>query len=457
MLDRWLAGGSEKQNGSPRETLSLLDAIAITVGIVVGVGIFRTPSIVAANTETAAGFLSIWVLGGAISLIGALCYSELASTYPHSGGEYRYLSSAYGKDVGWLFGWARLTVIQTGSIAILAFVLGDYSTQLFPLGPYSSSIYATGAIVLLTILNGVGIEHSKGTQKLLTAAKILGLLLVVFTGLVFGSASHAEASAVSAASSSKPSYGLAAIFVLLTYGGWNEVAYLSAELCDPKRNTVSTSIWSIGIVTTIFLLANLAYLKGMGLAAIAQSDAVAAELMRQVAGQTGARFVSVLVVVSVLGAMHGTILTGARSIYAVGQDFSAFSILGRWHVTKQTPIPALVVQGLLALLLVLLGTLTRTGFETTVEFTAPVFWFFLFLTGLSLFVLRWRDPELPRPFRVPLYPLVPLLFCLTNAYMLQASLAYTGWGALVGMVVLAIGLPVLLVARWVEGTTQTSD
>ena len=332
----------------------------------------------------------------------------------------------------------------------MAFAFGDYGSQLFSLGSYSSSIYAAGAIGLLTVLNAVGIEHSKGTQNLLTGAKVLGLLLVVVAGLVFGSASPAAEGGLTGVVADRPAYGLAAIFVLLTYGGWNEAAYLSAELRDPKRNTLGTLLWSLGIITTIFLLANLAYLKALGLGAIAESDAVAAELMRRVAGEVGARFASVLVAVSVLGAMHGTILTGARSIYAIGRDFSALDILGRWHLTKQTPIPALVVQGLLALLLVGLGSMTRTGFETTVEFTAPVFWFFLLLTGLSLFVLRWRDPERSRPFRVPLYPLVPLLFCLTNAYMLRASLAYTGWGALVGVAVLAIGVPVLGVARWVE-------
>ena len=449
-----MTGGNQTPTATPCKTLSLLDAIAITVGIVLGVGIFRTPSIVAVNATTAAGFLSIWVLGGAVSLIGALCYAELAAAYPQAGGEYRFLTCAYGKYVGWLFGWARVTVIQTGSIAILAFAFGDYGSQLFQLGSYSTSIYAAGAIVLLSVLNGVGIEHSKGTQNLLTGVKVLGLLLIVLVGLAFGSTSPA----IPNAASGEPAYGLAAIFVLLTYGGWNEAAYLSAELRDPQRNTLSTMVWSIGIISTVFLLANWGLSGSHGIdgdrpngCGGGRDDATGD------GGSWGARFASVLVAVSVLGAMHGTILTGARSIYAIGRDFSPFGILGHWHPTKQTPMPALLFQALLALLLVGLGTLTRTGFETTVEYTAPVFWFFLFLTGLSLFVLRWRDPERSRPFRVPLYPLVPLLFCLTNAYMLVASLVYTEWGALVGVAVLAFGVPVLAIARWIEGTVQPTE
>jgi amino acid transporter len=237
------------------------------------------------------------------------------------------------------------------------------------------------------------------------------------------------------------------IFVLLTYGGWSEAAYLSAEIEDVQRNMVRVLVGSIGAIALVFLLVNFAYLKGLGLDAIASSEAVAADLLRQVLGEAGAQFISLLVAVSALGAIQGTIFTGARTNYALGQDWKLFSWLGRWDERTQTPLNALMVQGIIALALIWLGTLTRNGFTTMVEYTAPVFWFFLLLTTLSLFVLRTVEPELSRSFRVPLYPLTPLLFCATCVYMLQASLTYTGIGALVGVVVLLSGVPLLLVVR----------
>ncbi len=185
----------------------------------------------------------------------------------------------------------------------------------------------------------------------------------------------------------------------------------------------------------------------MGLNAIANSDAVAADLMRQILGEVGAQFISLLVAISALGAMQGTITTGARTHYALGQDWKLFSCLGRWDERTQTPLNALLIQGAITLVLILLGTLTRRGFATMVEYTAPVFWFFLLLTTLSLLILRTVEPEVSRSFRVPLYPLTPLIFCATCVYMLQASLTYTGIGALVGVGVLGSGIPLLLLVR----------
>ena len=438
------AGYKVKEEAVPKPTLSMIDAVAMIVGIVVGAGIFKTPSIVASNVESEAGFLLVWPLGGLISLVGALCYAELATAYPHAGGDYHYLRRSFGGDIALLFAWARLTVIQTGSIAILAFVFGDYASQLAPLGPYASSIYAALAIAFLTLLNSRGVQQGKWTQNLLTAAKMLGLLLVFFVGLSLASPPETEAPAGPAPGAS---YGLAMVFVLLTYGGWSEAAYISAELRNVRRNMVRALMWGIGLISTIFLLANLAYLKGLGLTAVGRSEVVAADLMRHAVGEVGAQFISFLIALSALGAINGTIFTGARTNYALGRDFPLFGFLGRWHGRSSTPVNALLVQAAIALVLVLLGTLTRHGFSTMVEYTAPVFWFFLLLTGLSLFVLRTTEPEVPRPFHVPLYPITPLIFCVTSIYMLQASLAYTGIGALVGVAVLLAGIPVLLLAR----------
>lgn len=427
--------------GKGRQTVSLVDAIAIIVGIVVGAGIFKTPSIVAANTGGEAAFLLAWVLGGAISLVGALCYAELASTYPSEGGDFHYFSLSFGRSVAFLFAWARLAVIQTGSIAILTFVFGDYATKLLALGQQSPAIYAGAAIILLSALNAFGVKQGTMAQKVLSGAKVLGLLSVVLIGYFLAGPS-------SPATSDLPngSFGLAMVFVLLTYGGWNEIAFASAEFQDVRRNMLKALLWGIALITAIFLLVNVAYLKGLGLEGIARSQVVAADLMERALGESGAKFISLLIAVSSLGAASGTIFTGARTNYALGRSFKPLRFMGRWH-PRNTPLGALVVQGAIALLMVMFGAVERRGFETMVEYTAPVFWLFFLLAGISLIVLRIRDPKTPRPFRVPLYPVVPLLFCSASAYMLWSSLAYTSVGALVGVVVLMVGAFVLLLAR----------
>jgi amino acid transporter len=432
---------------APKPTLSVADAVAIIVGIVIGAGIFKTPSLVAANTANELMFLLAWLLGGIISFIGALCYAELATTYPHAGGEYHFLNLSFGRDIAFLFAWARATVIQTGSIAMLGFIFGDYASQLFPLGENSPAIYAALATIVLTVLNVMGVQQGKWTQNILTTAKVLGLLLVFAVGLLKAVPSEPIPTP------DKPSsgaFGLAMIFVLLTYGGWNEAAYISAELKDVRRNMLRALMLGIGAITVIYLLVNFAYLKGLGLAAMAKSEVVAADLLRSAWGDLGAKFISVLIAVSALGAMNATIFTGARTNYAWGQDFKALHLLGIWHERTSTPVNALVVQGLISLGLVALGAATRKGFSTMVDYTAPVFWFFFLLTGLSLFILRNTDAETQRPFHTPLYPLTPLLFCVFCVYMLQSSLSYTGVGALFGVAVLLAGIPVLMLVRRYE-------
>jgi basic amino acid/polyamine antiporter, APA family len=424
-----------------RPSLALFDAVAIIVGIVIGAGIFQTPAFVAANAGSEMAVMLLWSLGGVVSFVGALCYAELATTYPDIGGTYYYLKRAFGLPIAFLFAWARMTVIQTGSIVLLAFVFGDYFSGLMPLGGvYSSSIYATLVIILLTGLNILGLCPGKWTQNLLTAAKVLGLLLVVIIGIF----SSAPPPYTAPATSTSSNWGLAMVFVLLSFGGWNEAAYISAEIKNRRRNMVRSLLWSIGIITTIYLLINLAYLRGLGLTAMAKSEAVGAALMDKTAGTLGALFLSVLVAICTLGAINATILTGARSNFALGQDFSLFGFMGRWQQQKETPVQALLLQGIASLVLVFLGTITRKGFETIVDFTAPVFWFFFLLSAISLFVLRKKDHDIVRPFQVPFYPWTPLLFCLICGYLLYSSLAYTGIGAITGVLVVLAGIPLLL-------------
>jgi basic amino acid/polyamine antiporter, APA family len=438
LQDSTLFDSGTSQVAAPRPFISLMDAIALIVGLVIGAGIFETPALVAANTGSVRGVIEIWIIGGVISLLGALCYAELATAYPHVGGNYYYLKRAFGQSIAGLFAWARMTVIQTGSIALLAFVFGDYTSQLFSLGQYSSAIYAAVIVVSLTVLNIIGLQESKRFQNAMAIALLLGLLLVILCGL-----GAAPTATVSVPFNSERSWGLALVFVLLSYGGWNEAAYISAEIKHPQRNIVRSLLWSIGIITGVYLLINLAYLQGLGLTGMANSTAVAADLMRQSLGEPGAAFVSVLVGVATLGSINASIFTGARTSFALGQDIPLFRFLGHWYPQPSSPTIAYLLQGAIALALVGLGTLTRKGFETMVDYTAPIFWFFFLLSTLSLIILRIREPGHPRPFSVPFYPVIPLLFCIACAYLLYSSLVYTGLGAIVGVMVVLAGIPLV--------------
>jgi amino acid transporter len=425
-----------QKGAGPKQTISVTDMIALIVGVVIGTGIFKTPSLIAANTGTEDVFFLAWLAGGVISVIGALCYAELATAYPHTGGEYHYLTRAFGRKVGFLFVWSRMTVIQPGSIAMLAFVFGDYLSTILPLGHSAHSLYAALSVVILTTMNLMGVQKGKWTQNLLTTIKVIGLFAVVLVGMM-APASSSPMAPVNP--NPEASFGLAMVFVLLTFGGWNEAAYISAELYEVRRNMVRAFLWGVGLITVIYLLINLAYLRGLGLKEMGQSEVVAADLMRRLLGEGGAKFISLLIIVSALGAINASIFTGARTNYTLGQDFSMFGVLGKWQERSNTPTNALLCQGAISLMLVVLGALARKGFVTMVEYTAPVFWCFFLLAGLSLFVLRIKDPEISRPFRVPLYPLTPLFFCMTCVYMLRSSVVYVGAGAFVGLAVLAAG------------------
>lgn len=439
-----LATRPPRSAAAPRRSLSTLDALVLVVGLVVGVGIFRAPQIVAENAASPAGFLGLWVLGGLISLAGALCYAELSTAYPNAGGEYHFLSRAFGSRLGFLYAWSRMTVIQTGSIAILAFVFGDYAAPLLGIGEAASPLLAAAAVVVLTALNAWGLRQGRGTQYVLTLVEVLGLAGLIVGGLLF---SPGDPRAELAASSPQGSnVGLALVFVLLTFGGWSEAAYLSAEVRDARRGIRRTLLWGIGIITLLYVLANAAYMKTLGLAGVAGSSVVAADALRTVTGAWGAVALSLVVVVAALSSANATIITGARSNYALGRDFHGFTLLGAWRERADAPVPALLVQGAVALALIGFGAVARSGFEAMVAYTAPVFWLFLLLTGLSLLRLRARDPRRERPFRVPLYPATPLAFCAAAAFMLHSSLSYAGAGAVLGVAVMLAGVPLLALA-----------
>ena len=426
---------------APRRLLRTRDVMALVVGIVIGAGMFSVPAVVAANSAGPGPMLLAWLAGGVLSLAGALCYAELATAHPHPGGEYHFLRLAWGPRLAFLFAWARLTVIPTGSIALLAFIFGDYASQILPLGAMSPALFAAGVVVVLTALNAVGLRSGKRTQNLLTALQTAGVVAILLAGLLL---EPAAAAAAPAATTTTQHWGLVLIFVMLAYGGWNEAAYVSAEVVAERRALPRALVGSIALVTLLYVLMNLAYVRVLGVEAMAGSDAVAADMMRRVLGERGAQAISAAVAVAALTSANATAIVGARTACALGQRVAPLRWLARWDATRDTPGNALVAQCGVALLLVVLGGFARDGFRVAVEYTAPVFWLFFLLTGLALFRLRGRAPAVAAPFRVPLYPLTPLLFCAMCAYLLYASLRHTGIGALLGVGVLAVGGVVLL-------------
>ena len=436
-----MPGGPTLARSEPHRTLSVVGGAAFLIGTVIGVGIFKTPSLVAANVDNSGAFLAVWLIGGLIMVLGALCYAELGSAHPDAGGEYHFLSRAYGKPLGLLFAWARGTVIQTGAIAAVAFVYGDYASVLLPLGPASTAIHAAIAVVALTALNLAGTPQSTGAQMALTALTVIALLVLVAGGL-----SEPAGAPTPAPQAAGGSLGFAMVFVLLTYGGWNEAAYLSGELKDVRHNMVRTLLLGAGTIIVLYMLVNFAYLNALGLQGLRESNAVASDLMRMIAGPAGAAALSLMVCVCALSTLNGTIFTGARTYYALGRDLSSIRLLGTWERHGQKPSNALVLQCAISLALVIFGSATREGFEAMVAYTAPVFWAFLLLVALSVFVFRRRDPQALH-YRMPLYPLPPILLAAASAWMIYSSLAYAGVGAVIGVAVLLAGTPLLLLAR----------
>ena len=442
----------------PKALLSAADGVFLTVGMVVGVGIFKLPSLVAGNTAGTGQFLLAWLLGGLASLCGALVYAELAARHPETGGEYAFLSRGLGRGAAFVFAWSRMTVIQTGAIAAVAFAFGDYASQIVRLGSRSSALWAAIAVGAVTVLNLAGTRQSKTLQKAVELALVGALALLAAAALATGGAPQAEAGAAPGAS-----FGLAMIFVLFTYGGWNEAAYLAGELRDAPRNMARVLVGGVLAVTALYLLVNFAYVATLGLGGMRDSQAVAADAMRRVTGDKGALLLAAVVCVSALTTMNAAAFTGARTSWALGRDYALLGGFGAWRESGSTPANALLVQGAVTLALVVAGSATPDGFGAMVAYTAPVFWTFFLLTGATLFVFRARDAKAPAEaparapaFRVPLYPVIPAAFVATCAYMLWSSIDYIrnpvvgpkfGLMALAGIAVMLVGVPLYFLAR----------
>ena len=474
--------GDEASEGK----LGAWDAASIIIGIVVGTTIFELPWQIFANTPNPWAGLAVWVFGGLLAFIGGLCYAELGTTYPKAGGDYYYLTRGFSRGTGFLFGWAQLIVILPASIGVMAFVFASQAKdwQEFPdllgWGLNSEFYYAGAALLVITLLNLLGVTLGKAAQNALTAAKAVGLVAIIVCGFVVANPDQSNW-ALPATLQDWGWGSLAIILVLYAYGGWNDSAFVAAEVREPQRNIPRALLFGIGAITVIYVLVNLAYILGLGFTAARAPSSLPTRLLAEAIGDRGAQIMSVIVMVSALGAVNGLIFTGSRVYATLGNDHRLFGFLGHWQPGRGAPILALLVQAVITLALVLLfgtrqghasindsldwlnATLTslvekfddqwmvnieytrnwepRDAFGNLVSHSAPAFWLFFLLAGFSLFRLRDKNPLQQRPFSVPLYPLVPLIFCSMCAYMLYQSTIYIEWRVLFVVAVLLAGLP----------------
>ncbi len=411
---------------APKKELSLFDSTSIIVGIIIGAGIYQMSPVIAKGAHNWWGVLLIWIAGGFLSLCGAICYAELATAYPREGGDYVYLSRAYGKWAGFLFGWSQLTIVKPGDIAVMAFAFATFAKVIYDPFAYSSKLSSlyTGrlfgaiAIMVLTVINIAGVKEGKWTQNLLTVIKALGLIAIVVVAFI--APNQTTLADASAAVSPFP-LSIALVFVLFVYGGWNEMAYVAAEVKNPNRNILRALVVGTVAVTVLYLLVNSAFLYTLGYAGLANSDAVARDVVDKVfpAG-LGGKLIAALVCISALGAVNGLIFTGARISYAIGSDYAKLGFLGKWNPKTGTPVKALLLQGAISLALVLLFG----NFIETIVYTSVAVYMFYFGTTLAVGVLRFKEPHVERPYRVTGYPVTAVIFATVCAYLIYATIKY---------------------------------
>ncbi len=455
--------------------LSLWDAVSLIIGIVIGSTIYKTPGFIFSNVSDPWTGLALWVLCGVLSLVGALCYAELATTYPRSGGEYNYLTRAFGAWAGFLFGWAQLAIIQTGSIGALSYVFADYATDVFRTSKDSAFWFAVLAVTGLTLLNMLGVHAGRHTQKVLVLAKLLGLLVLIAAGMASPSASSFEVTKPM----NGPGWSLAMILVLYAYGGWNDAAFVTAEVRNRSRNIPRALLFGLGAITVVYVLINFAYLRALGFEGLRASSRPAADALSATFGEHAGHAMSLLVMISALGGLNGLILAVSRVHAAVGADHALFAWLGRWSPRTKTPIWSLLAQGVITVVMIVaVGTESgreaidkifrgcgvravpwdryfNSGFETLYAASAPIFWLFFLATGIAYFVLRVVDRDRPRPFTAPWFPLCPVLFCGTCLFGLYSAVNY---GApLLPLIAgpFAMGIPLYAGSRWLGNVSHT--
>ncbi|WP_425617410.1 APC family permease [Anatilimnocola sp. NA78] len=450
-----LPAKTELLSHQPQRTLSLLDTTSIIVGIIIGSTIFKSSPIIsaaAAGWTTATlqhywnwpaagdvnglllaqylGIALIWLLGGIIALLGALCYAELATALPQEGGNYVFLTTAFGRRTGFAFAWTEFWIVRPGNIGAIAFVMATFAMQLLPesikatLGTRGEALLAVAAIAVLTAVNILGIQMERWTQNVLTAAKVLGLLFVAITAWFLLTAPVAVTEVSQVPQPPTAMLPLAIILVMFAYGGWSDMSYVAAEVTDPNKNITRALLLGTVAVTAIYLFLIFGFVHGLGLAGLYDSPSVASAVLYKSWGPWGDTAISLLVVISCLGTIHGMLFTGARVFYKLGSEHRMFRWLGKWNAKRDVPLRSLLAQSVVTIALVMIFGSNAKAFEGLVVFTGPFYWGFICLVILALVWLRWRGKLTSERYGVPFYPLPPILFSVACLWMCYEGVKY---------------------------------
>ena len=426
-----------------RRVLGFSDVFNFLVGTVIGSGVFLVSAAMASAVGSPTLMLGVWVLGGALSLFGALALAELGAAYPESGGMYVYLREAYGPLVAFLFGWTSFLVIEAGGIATLS---SAFATRYLPffveLTPTAQRLIAVTLILSLGVLNVLGVRGSALVQRVLTALKITAILAIVGGLLLFadGDASHFTTPPMPPLSLGLLSgVGVALVASLWAYKGWELVSMIGGEVRDAQRNMPLGLLVGTAVVVALYLLANVAYLYVLPIEAIAASPRVAADAMHAGLGGDGARLVAAIVLVSIVGAMNGNIFTAPRLFFAMARDGLFFDRMARVHPRFLTPHVAILGLAAWAAVLTITGT-----FEQLAAYVVFGAWIFLGLTGVAVIVLRRTQPDRPRPYRTWGHPVTTVLFGIA-AFVISANAFIAAfWNALAGLGLILLGVPAYL-------------
>jgi len=439
-------GGSRPHGAELARELGLFDAINLVIGTIIGSGIFLVPSEIARAVHTPGWMLAVWVIGGVLTMLGALSLAELGAAMPEAGGIYTFITRAFGRLPGFLCGWMLFTVATSGSIATLGAAFPIYLGAFIPLTPVTTKVVGVIAIALLTWVNAIGVKNGARVGNVLTAAKVGGLVVMVLViFLLPGPRAAAAPAAADAAGGGLPmaAVGVALVAVLWAYEGWHDISFAAGEMRDPQKNFPRAVIGGVAIVITLYLLANLAYLSVLTPDEIGATDKVALLAMTKVTGAWGGKLLTAAILCSILGAMNALILAGPRAYYQMAKDKLFFERVSRVHPRWRTPVESLVFQGLWSVFLVLfLGSFQKL-------FTYVIFggWIFYALAVLSVVALRRKEPGLVRPFRVPGYPLVPILFVLTALAIVVNTLIATPYESIMGLAFIGLGIPIYYVQK----------
>ena len=434
-------GGGLREDRLPR-TLGVWSAAAAAVGLTIGSGIFRVPSIIAAETGSVGASSLVWLLGGLISLCGALTLAELAAMFPRAGGLYVYLREAYGPLAAFLFGWSWF-FIRSAASAGTALIFVAYLRTFVPLDDAAGRAVAVALIVLVGAANYRSVRLGALVQNVSTVGKVGAILLAAVAIFALGEVRGGSlAQPLVFAPSSWGGFGVALIAVLFAYDGWIAATLVAGEVRDPGRSLPRALVGGTALFVATYLIINAAYFFALPLADLAASRAVAADAMTRVAGPGGAAVVAALVMLSTFGGLNAGLMTGPRVFYAMAEDRLFFRGVAAVHPRFRTPHVAMV----LLVLLTSLNASVRT-FEQLAEAFVLLLYPFLALTVAGVFVLRRRRPDLARPYRTTGYPVVPLIFLVGTVAMMANALLERPSATLLSAAIVAAGVPVYLIWR----------